>query len=271
MVNSESPPLGKEEYFSARFLGRVSRLIGQKGEMYIGIFQYARWVDNIIDESELSTQQRQDFILRQKKLLDSTEESPNDLCVEERAMLALPWNFYSTTEQILIKTLTRNLFGTIEFDINHSHCEGRSHPEVTSYLLTLFKSAIRGTSVIINKKDVSLDGKSFDDLMYAWFMLGSLMHFKKDITSGLFHFPVETQDQQKLLNLPMDERQQLILTELLDEEKFSALKKQFLYQTLLNSFAFMQTDLPFWQKFLSSLYSFQIALKHSKATFPLFS
>jgi hypothetical protein len=99
-------------------------------------------------------------------------------------------------------------------------------------------------------------------------MLGNLMHFDKDLVAGFFHFPLKEDDINKLLKAGVEERKKIILDELLPPDKFDELKKKYLWQTLIKSFVFMQTDLPFWQKILNSTYSFQIAFKHSKATFP---
>jgi hypothetical protein len=58
-----------EKYLTIQALEKFSCLYGEKGKLLTGIAKYFRWVDDIVDESDLSKEEKLKFLQCQEKLL----------------------------------------------------------------------------------------------------------------------------------------------------------------------------------------------------------
>lgn len=263
--------LENEKYTSARLLGRVFSLCGERGELGAGIYTYLIWVDDNVDRKDLSQDHRMSFLQRQRSLLNGKMSEVNEFDPHELAMINLPWDALSEEKQMTVKNLLGSITDTCEFDVENSNLDGRNAEDVKDYANTLLKSAIRITSIIVNDLDPNLDNDRLDELMFDWMIIGSLADLKEDLDVGLFHVPL-TENQIEMLNGTDEiaEKEELINGVFLTKERFTQLKWKHMRQALKNSTAFLKTDMPMWQRIMCSVYSFEIVLKYSRIKYPEF-
>jgi phytoene/squalene synthetase len=95
-------------------------------------YAYFRWVDDVVDESSQSSNERVAYISRQKELIDRLyrNDRPSGLAQEEEIIADLI--DHDTEENSGLQSFIRNFLAVIEFD---AHRKGRliSHQELTWY------------------------------------------------------------------------------------------------------------------------------------------
>jgi hypothetical protein len=253
----------RDKYHSAKALGVITEFLGERGGMFRGLYGYLKWVDNFIDENpKTPIETKRVFLLRQKSLFNfDGQESDSELTPEERGLLQLPWKYYSQENQTLIKQMALNILETNSIDLDHMNLTAKEEEEIYEYGDVLLTSCIRLASVIVNQKDLNLSDDNFRSLMQSWFVLASLRDLVEDVDTGLIHIPM-TKDEVGNINYVTVESRRAKIESILNKDRLTHIKRENLFKLLKHSLAFMETDMPWWQKASCTLYNFQGAVDH---------
>ncbi len=133
----------KQTYYTARLMVDKDLV-----DDFCRAYAYFRWVDDIIDVSSQSNDERISFITRQRELIDRLyrNERPDDLPPEEEIVANLI--SHDKEEDSGLQSFVRNMLAIIEFD---AYRKGRliSQQELTWYVDCLGKSVIDGIQYFI--------------------------------------------------------------------------------------------------------------------------
>lgn len=123
-------------------IGRLMVDKSLKNDFFLA-YAYFRWIDDVIDISSKSNEERIIFIKRQRDLIDHLykNEKQDDLTPEEKIIAKLI--SHDKTANSGLKSFILNMFVVIEFDVYRKN-RNISQKELTWYLDTLGKSVIDG-------------------------------------------------------------------------------------------------------------------------------
>ncbi len=133
----------KQAYYTARLM--VDRDLADD---FLRAYAYFRWMDDVIDESSSSDDERAGFIERQRELIDLLYDSkePDGLTQEEELLADLIGN--DRFAESGLQSFIRNMFAIIEFD---SYRKGRliSKQELDWYTDRLGRSVTEGIQYFV--------------------------------------------------------------------------------------------------------------------------
>ncbi|HET6445076.1 MAG TPA: squalene/phytoene synthase family protein [candidate division Zixibacteria bacterium] len=133
----------KQSYYTARLM--VDRDLVDD---FLRAYAYFRWMDDVIDISSSSSEERTGFIERQKELIDILykQEIPDGLTQEEEILADLIRN--DRFDQSGLQSFIKNMFAIIEFD---AHRKGRliSGEELDWYTDRLARSVTDGLQYFV--------------------------------------------------------------------------------------------------------------------------
>lgn len=175
----------KQTYYTARLL--VDR--GLVNSFYQA-YAYFRWMDDIIDDSTRSNDERISFIKRQRELLERlyNNEKPEDLKPEEEILKVLI--SHDQVENSGLQSFIRNMFALVEFD---AYRKGRliNHEELDWYSNTLAKSVTDGLIYFIGNETHSPNTHSRYLAAKAAHITHLLRDMLPDIAEGYVNIPRE--------------------------------------------------------------------------------
>lgn len=182
----------KQTYYTAKLL--VDRDLVDD---FYRAYAYFRWIDDVIDISSRSDEERSAFIKRQKELIDHLYGNyrPDDLALQEQILADLIHN--DRGEDSGLQSFIYNMFAMIEFDALR---KGRliSQSELNWYIDTLAKSVTDGLLYFVG------NGHPYPDESRKY-LAGTAAHIThllrdmhQDITDGFINIPREVLEEHNI-------------------------------------------------------------------------
>ena len=250
---NQIPPLGEtydqEEHLSIRIFGYFSHLYGERGQSLRDLYQYLRWVDDVVDESKLTRQQKQEFIARQISFLTNKDINLEGRYEQEQKIHPVLWSDTGTIPTQLvrdnIKIAIENMQIDLELSLLNSLCEEKFREYHINTLLPTFEII----ALCLNGKPAK-PGSKFAECLYGANLIATLADLAEDLGNGKNALP---------------------LNELLTPERFNEMKRYAFGILADNFFSIWDTDMPLKQRL--GFYLFFAAALHfykRKVQYPKF-
>jgi len=169
----------------------------RRGYLFL-CYAYLRWVDNFVDNTEKSFNEKKDFIENQINLIDSICSYKNpDLNSTEETYLYYFLNFsFQNKKESLVEDL-RNMISAMRMDVYRLRCEGIfSEKELSCYISLLNKSMFGITDAfLLADKGSNTDYKNLGKLL--WYA-GILRDFFEDLECGYINISREDIDKYSI-------------------------------------------------------------------------
>ena len=190
----------KQTYYTARFMVDKDLV-----DDFYRAYAYFRWIDDVIDVSSRTDEERLRFITRQKELIEDLfhKESVENLTAEEVILKDLISN--DRGEDSGLQSFIRNMFAIIEFDATRM---GRlvSGGEIDWYVNTLGKSVTDGLLYFIGNGSNYPDSENRYQAGVAAHITHLLRDMHQDIADGFINIPQEYLEEHNLTPLDMDKQ-----------------------------------------------------------------
>lgn len=247
----------KEPYSGARILSLLPKLYGKKGLLVVNYFKYFRWVDDMVDESELTQTEKLDFIKRQMDLARGDIEHTNYHPVEE-ILIGLPISDIPYGDSL--RAMTQEILASFTDDIQYAEYNPRSEQQLRLYNIRSLLVCLEMVGLIINERPIRVND-GFVELVNAWNTVGALRHFKEDLEQGLIRLSLIDEEFQLLDSLPTpnDRKQQAI--SMFDKKRFKQARKECESTIRRNLPSIFELDMPIWQKIVALLYMSKVIIK----------
>ena len=174
-----------QTYFTARLMVDKDLV-----DDFFRAYAYFRWIDDVIDVTSRTNDERITFITNQRELIDSLYQKvpTNSLCPEEEILRDLIAN--DRWEDSGLQSFIRNMFAIIEFD---AHRKGRliSSDELDWYVNTLGKSVTDGLLYFIGNGDRYPDSANRYQAGVAAHISHLLRDMHQDDADGFINIPKE--------------------------------------------------------------------------------
>lgn len=235
-------------YLSMELGAVIARRFGDRGSVLIGIAKYLRWVDDTVDNPNISRSDRQKYLDRQKSLL-SDPSIRNRLHEHEINFFSLPWDSVGTNEPH-IRHQVNIVIHSIEEDLQHEGFIARTAREIKHYNWRSLFPCFEMASLILNGKQlrakkVALD--FVDELQY----LGAFADFEEDIEQSLIKFGLP-REEVETINAARDRKTAFL--NIMNRRRFYDEKKLHLRNLTQTAKSIFDTNLPMWQKAAAYLY-----------------
>ena len=188
----------KQTYYTARFMVDKDLV-----DDFYRAYAYFRWIDDVIDVSSRTDEERLRFITRQKELIeDLYQKQPvENLTAEEVILQDLINN--DRGEDSGLQSFIRNMFAIIEFDANR---KGRlvSSGELDWYVNTLGTSVTDGLLYFIGNGSNYPDSENRYQAGVAAHITHLLRDMHQDNADGFINIPREYLEDHNLKPLDMD-------------------------------------------------------------------
>lgn len=166
-------------------------------------YAYFRWIDDVIDISARTDEERITFIVRQRELINRLygNHRPDDLTPQEEILADLINN--DRGENSCLQSYIRNMFAMIEFDAVR---KGRlvSQAELTWYVNTLAKSVTDGLLYFVGNGYPYPDNENRYLAGTAAHITHLLRDMHKDTADGFINIPREYLESHSLKPVEMD-------------------------------------------------------------------
>lgn len=249
----DSLKIENEKYLAARLFRVLPALYGDRGEVAIGAYQYFRWIDDVIDE-DMSLSQEEKIAFLEKQISLNEDPSSQDLQpIETYFFKELPWNSLSPEILDQLAPKIKMILSAIKDDLLHQNFVPRNEREMRHYNYRAVVAAIDALGVILNGTSVQ-PTKKLMDLIHHWNLIGALKDLEEDVANGLAMVPLGPEESKLLTESQFQEILEDVFKKLLTRARFEAEKKRNLKGILLNSSAFLELQMPLWQKVLATLY-----------------
>jgi len=168
-------------------------------------YAYFRWIDDVIDVTSISDEERRSFMANQSQLIDKLYENKpvTDLLPEEDILHDLINN--DRGENSGLQSFIRNMFAIIEFD---AHRKGRliSAEELDWYVNTLGKSVTDGLLYFIGNGSPSPEAENRYQAGIAAHISHLLRDTGQDNRDGFHNIPGEYLEQKKIKQDDIDQQ-----------------------------------------------------------------
>lgn len=241
----------QEKYLTARIMARSASLFGPRGERAVRWYSYFRWLDDQIDESPITTQEKLDLLSRQHQVIENQLNESLHPCEEFVAHHGT--NGMTPENAQLLRAQGHIMVASIEDDCRHLGLVPRTEREMRHYNWRTLLTPIRALSLILNNQDF-VPTRQTMELINAWNSLGGLIDLEEDIHNGALQLTLTQEQQQEISTLPsLPERQayakQTITPEVFQEKKLHAVSTLWTH-----AISFMDTNLPWWQRSAATVY-----------------
>ncbi|OGM04688.1 hypothetical protein A2129_02225 [Candidatus Woesebacteria bacterium GWC1_42_13] len=254
---------GRDKYLSARVLEVLPSLFGERGKFVVGLYQYLRWVDDVIDEGQIPYLEKSHFLQRQMSLIKGGQS--RDATEMERHLTQLPWR---VVPQDQVRTQINILLHAIEEDMERAnHLTPKKTREARHSNWRTIHPCLTGINLILNGRDIkaTTDFMSFIDTFND---IASLSDLEEDAQLGLFNLPLSFDEVRSIQELPEQERRQAY-SRLISEDRFYKEKSRVWGKFLKHIPSVNKVNMPAWQKFLVICYAYEVYAKwHLRVKYP---
>lgn len=252
MESETRQSLQGERYITIKALDKLSVLYGDRGKLFVGMYAYLRWIDDIIDKAPGYKEEKLSFLDRELQIVAG--DIPDDLVGNEKAYLNLPWGVVKVNVE-QVKLETKIVLHSIIDDVEHQDLKPRNSTEQRHYNWRTLHPCINIANLIINGKTLKAT-REMMDLLEAWNGTGGLIDLVDDINNGmaLAHF---SEDELRNINDQPDSslRKSMIL-EIYDQDRYKKEMNKLIQVMVKNGTSFFKADMPFWQRCAIVFYMF---------------
>ena len=188
-----------QTYFTARLMVDKDLV-----DDFFRAYAYFRWIDDVVDVSSQSAEERHSFISGQRRLIDSLydKETVAELTPEEEILQDLINN--DRGENSGLQSFIRNMFAIIEFDALR---KGRliSEAELDWYVNTLGKSVTDGLLYFIGNGNTYPESENRYQAGIAAHISHLLRDMHQDDADGFINIPREYLEAKRLSHEDMND------------------------------------------------------------------
>jgi len=247
---------GKDPHLGAKLLELLPIIYGKRGKAVVGYFSYFRWVDDVIDESTLTSQEKLGFLERQFNIVRGAypdERYPMEDVLINISNQQLP---YASD----LQTKTNEVLASFIDDVQHSTYLPRSEPELKLYNSRGLLTCLEAVGILINKKPIKTT-KQFAELTNAWNNVGALLHLKEDLSQGLIKIFLSDEEYKsiKVFSDPQDRKRKFI--SIVNKDRFLEDRNRCASTITKNIPSIFDLNIPAWQKIIAAAYMYKVAFK----------
>lgn len=185
LAKSITRSASKQSYYTAKFMVDME-LVND----FYRAYAYFRWVDDIIDETPLSLEERTLFILSQRKLIDSLYKNEKTLELSRGEQIISDLIKHDKEKNSKLQSFIRNMFAIVEFDA-HRKDELISVEQLEWYSNCLAKSVTDGLQYFIGNGHSYPSAKNQYQAAKAAHIMHLLRDMVTDIENGFINIPRE--------------------------------------------------------------------------------
>lgn len=166
-------------------------------------YAYFRWIDDVIDISSSSDNERIRFISKQRELIDSLYQNKLLQTLSEEEEMLRDLIKHDRGDNSGLQSFIRNMFAIIEFD---SYRKGRliSYDELDWYVNTLGKSVTDGLLYFIGNDNSYPDMDNRYEAGIAAHITHLLRDMHQDVADGFINIPKEYLETNSISHNQMD-------------------------------------------------------------------
>lgn len=182
----------KQTYYTARLMVDKDLV-----EDFYRAYAYFRWIDDVIDVTSRTDEERIEFITRQKDLIEVLYQKGQTENLEPEETILHDLINNDRWDDSGLKSFICNMFAIIEFDARR---KGRlaSQEELDWYINTLGKSVTDGLLYFVGNHSRFPDSEDRYQAGIAAHITHLLRDMHKDIADGYINFPREYLEQHNL-------------------------------------------------------------------------
>lgn len=255
-LDSASFKPGKEPHLGARLLELLPTIYGNRGRIVIGYFSYFRWVDNIVDEGKIPTQEKFAFLQRQFKI--TVGIIPDDLYPMEQVLIDLPVGGLPIAPALREKT--KEVLASLQDDSEHLNYVPRRPHELADYNRKSLLVCLEAVGLIINEKPIRTT-RGFTALANAWNTVGALRHFQEEIEQGLVRINLDDSECQAIEAIPDIKERKKQVMQIVNRDRFNKERNNCAEALTKNLPSIFELDIPLWQKIIAVAYISKVILK----------
>jgi len=257
----ETNTVQSEPYLAARALNLLPILYGERGKIVVKTYAYFRSVDNRIDKTTESIEEKLGFLQRQSQVI-KRRPVPHPT-THESMYLNLPWDIFPEQTLKSIDTQAQILLSTFVDDVRHFGFQPRNYRETRHYNWRTLLPCLEAISLIINGKPMKVTSR-FMHLLNSCNSIGSLQDFEEDVDRKLLQVPFSRDEITLIARCTNEEEKRARALEIYNSGRFEAEKARHIDTLKTHNNAFMDLDIPFWQKAVCTAYLTHRAIKKAQ-------
>jgi len=247
---------GKDPHLGAKLLELLPIIYGKRGKAVVGYFSYFRWVDDVVDESTLTSQEKLGFLERQFDIVRGVY--PNERYPMEDVLINI------STQQLRyatdLQTKTNEVLASFVDDVQHSTYLPRREQELRLYNSRSLLMCLEAVGILINGKPIKTT-KQFAELANSWNNVGTLLHLKEDLSQGLIRVFLSDEECETIeaFSDPQDRKGKFI--SIVNKDRFIKDRNRCASTITENIPSIFDLDIPAWQKIIAAAYMYKVAFK----------
>lgn len=247
---------GKDPHLGAKLLELLPIVYGEKGRRVVSYFSYFRWVDDIVDESTLSSREKMAFLERQFNIVHGVlpeEPYPMENVLVKAANPEFPYaaDLRGKTEEVLQSFVD---------DVQHSTFLPRKEQELRVYNARSLLTCLEAVGIIMNGRPIKTS-EGFYELANAWNNVGTLLHLKEDLSQGLIRVFLSDAECAIIEGIQNPEERKKQFTLLMTRDRFIKNRNSCASIIIKDIPSILDLDIPVWQKIIAIAYMFKVAVK----------
>lgn len=246
------PPLQEEKYLSARLMRYLPIIFGERGEMAIGVYQYFRKVDDLVDEGDISREEKLGYLDREIGQIKNWQENEWE---ETSVWKRLRCSGLPKKKEIYFQAFLE--LNAIRDDVVGGG-RAKSDREARHYNWRTLLPCLEGLALILNGRGIRPTAK-FMKLLDSWNSIGSLIDLEEDAGRGMYQLPLQRTEIEEFNRLNDEERDKFYRGVI--GRRFGDIVKGVFEGLVLNQGSFLKLDLPLWQRYLSFGYMIRADMK----------
>ncbi|QQS39484.1 hypothetical protein IPM62_02635 [Candidatus Woesebacteria bacterium] len=244
---------GRDKYLSARVWEQLPKIYGDKGVFLGEFYTYIRWLDDIVDDKNVSPNTRMIIIKRQSELIKGGDIGKKLIPLEEYYQ-RIPFEVLDKPVVPIVRYQFYLLVAAIGSDVEHFGLKPRTRRDIAHYNRRIMNPYAQVVSCALNNRPLKKD-IGFMSLMDSWNYLGGLLHLPRDIEEeGNVKVGFDQPEVDKITAAQgYEEKRREILT-IYDSDRYKREWQFTLKKFMALTTSFWKTDMPFYQKIISFTY-----------------
>ncbi len=247
---------GRDPHLGAQLLEILPIVYGKRGKAIVSYFSYFRWVDDVIDESPFTSQEKLAFLDRQFDIVRGiipTERYPMEDVLIDLSQQQLPYT-------LELKEKTNEVLTSFVDDVQHATFLPRREQELRLYNKRSLLTCLEAVGIIMNGKPIKTT-EQFVELTNAWNNVGALLHLREDLSQGLIRMFLSNEECTALeaRQDPQERRNHFI--SLMTRDRFISDRNGCAATITRNIPSIFDLDIPLWQKIIAAIYMSKVAFK----------
>ena len=247
---------GKDPHLGAKLLELLPIIYGKRGKVVVGYFSYFRWVDDVVDESSLTSQEKLGFLERQFNIVRGTY--PNKRYPMEDVLINISNQQFPYASDL--QTKTNEVLASFIDDVQHSTYLPRRKQELRLYNSRSLLMCLEAVGILINEKPIKTT-KQFAELSNSWNNVGTLLHLKEDLSQGLIRVFLSDEECEVIEAFPDPQDRKGKFISIVNKDRFIKDRNRCASTITENIPSIFNLDIPVWQKIIGAAYMCKVAFK----------